>query len=96
MNWYSILQSIITWGLTTFAVACATWSAKISKRITILEEHDKSQQLILETLQTSGIATSAKLDNIQTSITTLATKLDLILEGRVVIGQNRRISDRRE
>ena len=43
MNWYSVLQSVVTWTLTTFAFACFVWAAKTSKRITKLEEHDVVQ-----------------------------------------------------
>lgn len=75
MNWYSILQSILTYVLTTFAVAVLTWAAKTSKRITRLEEHDKVQAESL-----------SKLDQMLENQVRMDTKLDLILSGRLKLG----------
>lgn len=75
MNWYSILQSILTYVLTTFAFAVLTWAAKTSKRITKLEEHDKVQAESL-----------GKLDKMLENQVRMDTKLDLILSGKLKIG----------
>ncbi len=75
MNWYTVLQSILTYALTTFAVACLTWAAKTSKRITRLEEHDKVQSESLN-----------KLDKMLENQVRMDTKLDLILSGKLKIG----------
>lgn len=72
MNWYSILQSILVYALTSFAVACATWAARTSKRITKLEEHDKAQAQSL-----------AKLDKMNEALVQLTTKVDLLLQGQL-------------
>lgn len=74
MNWYSILQSILTYALTTFAVAVLTWAAKTSKRITKLEEHDKVQSESL-----------GKLDKMLENQVEMNTKLDLLLSGKLRI-----------
>lgn len=83
MNWLGILQSILTYGLTTFAVACATWAAKTSKRITILEEHDKAQQdmLIAHAKQSEVFAT--KIDKVISNQVEMSTKLDLLIGGKL-------------
>lgn len=75
MNWYSILQSIITWLLTSFAVSCVAWAAKTSKRITKLEEHDL--------VQTSQLN---KLDDVIKNQVQMMTKLDLIVDGKLQLG----------
>lgn len=75
MNWYSVLQSVITWGLTTFAFACFVWAAKTSKRITKLEEHDVVQAGQLQ-----------KLDTIMDKQVEINTKMDLLLQGKLNIG----------
>ena len=72
MNWYSVLQSIITWLLTSFALSCVIWAAKTSKRITVLEEHDKVQAESL-----------SKLDEVLKNQEQLSTKMDLLLEGKI-------------
>ena len=82
MNWYSILQSIITWLLTTFALSCAIWAAKTSKRITVLEEHDKVQ-----------IAGISKLDEVLKNQEQLSTKMDLLLEGKIKLRRSKEDED---
>lgn len=74
MNWYSVLQSVITWTLTTFAFACFVWAAKTSKRITKLEEHDVVQAGQLQ-----------KLDTIMDKQVEINTKMDLLLQGKLNI-----------
>lgn len=82
MNWYSILQSIVTWLLTTFAFSCAVWAAKTSKRITVLEEHDKVQ-----------IESISKLDEVLKNQEKLSTKMDLLLEGKIKLRRSRKDED---
>lgn len=79
MNWYNVLQSIVTWLLTGFAASCFAWAAKTSKRITILEEHDKVQSASLD-----------KLDDIIKNQEAMSTKLDLLLGGQLNIKSPRR------
>lgn len=82
MNWYSVLQSIITWLLTTFALSCVVWAAKTSKRITVLEEHDKVQ-----------IESISKLDEVLQNQEKLSTKMDLLLEGKIKLRRSRKDED---
>lgn len=82
MNWYSILQSIVTWLLTSFALSCIIWAAKTSRRITVLEEHDK--------VQTENLS---KLDEVLKNQEKLATKMDLLLEGKIKLRRSRKDED---
>lgn len=82
MNWYSVLQSIVTWLLTSFALSCVVWAAKTSKRITVLEEHDKVQ-----------IESISKLDEVLKNQEKLSTKMDLLLEGKIKLRRNRKDED---
>lgn len=82
MNWYSALQSIVTWLLTSFALSCVVWAAKTSKRITVLEEHDKVQ-----------IESISKLDEVLKNQEKLSTKMDLLLEGKIKLRRNRKDED---
>lgn len=82
MNWYSVLQSIVTWLLTTFALSCVVWAAKTSKRITVLEEHDKVQ-----------IESISKLDEVLKNQEKLSTKMDLLLEGKIKLRRSRKDED---
>jgi hypothetical protein len=82
MNWYSVLESIVTWLLTTFALACVVWAAKTSKRITVLEEHDKVQ-----------IAGISKLDEVLKNQEQLSTKMDLLLEGKIKLRRSKEDED---
>jgi uncharacterized coiled-coil protein SlyX len=82
MNWYSVLQSIVTWLLTTFAFSCVVWAAKTSKRITVLEEHDKVQ-----------IESISKLDEVLKNQEKLSTKMDLLLEGKIKLRRSRKDED---
>lgn len=82
MNWYSVLQSIVIWLLTTFALSCAVWAAKTSKRITVLEEHDKVQ-----------IESISKLDEVLKNQEKLSTKMDLLLEGKIKLRRSRKDED---
>jgi uncharacterized coiled-coil protein SlyX len=82
MNWYSVLQSIVTWLLTSFALSCVVWAAKTSKRITVLEEHDKVQ-----------IESISKLDEVLKNQEKLSTKMDLLLEGKIKLRRSRKDED---
>ena len=46
MNVMKIVESVLTYFLTAGFVATVTYFFRISKRITILEEHDKEMQLL--------------------------------------------------
>ena len=83
MNWYGILQSILTYTLTTFAVAVATWAAKTSKRITILEEHDKMQQSSLTEHDKQLENLNKTLEKLLSNQVEMSTKLDLLLSGKI-------------
>lgn len=82
MNWYNVLQSIVTWLLTTFALSCVVWAARTSKRITVLEEHDKVH-----------IAGISKLDEVLKNQEQLSTKMDLLLEGKIKLKRSRKDED---
>lgn len=86
MNWYTILQSVLVYGLTTFAVAVATWCAKTSKRITILEEHEKS----MDVLVSSQRLAEQKIDEVVAKQIEITTKLDLLLSGKLSVSNSRR------
>lgn len=77
MNWYAILQSIVTWCLTAGFVTAIGYFAKTSKRITKLEEHDAVQSQSL-----------SKLDDIIKNQVEMSTKLDLLLSGKLQIGRS--------
>lgn len=82
MNWYNVLQSIVTWLLTTFALSCVVWAARTSRRITVLEEHDKVH-----------IAGISKLDEVLKNQEQLSTKMDLLLEGKIKLKRSREDED---
>ena len=67
-----ILQSVLTYFLTAGFMAAVGYFAHLSKRITILEEHDKEQMKAVE-----------KVDTLSEKLTRIDTKLDLLLEGRI-------------
>lgn len=85
MNWYNILQSIITWLLTSFALSCILWASRTSKRLTVLEEHDKEELESLEAQQTvlrmqeHHITVLEEHDKVQSES---LTKLDNILKNQ--------------
>lgn len=72
MNIMQILQSVLTYFLTAGFMAAVGYFAHLSKRITILEEHDKEQMKAVE-----------KVDTLSEKLTRIDTKLDLLLEGRI-------------
>lgn len=83
LNWYGVLQSIVTWLLTGFAASCFAWASKTSKRLTILEEHDKAQQHSIDRQTEVSEKLNRKLDDIVANQVAMTTKLDLLLEGRI-------------
>ena len=85
MNWYSVLQNIITWALTGFSVICFTWAARTAKRITILEEHDKAAKEALHEQANQAVELDKKLDKIADTQIEMVTKLDLILNGKISV-----------
>ena len=85
MNWYGILQSVITFALTSFAVAVFTWATKTSKRITKLEEHELMIKDDITELKATDLRSISKLDEMIRNQERMNTKLDLLLEGRINI-----------
>ena len=72
MNIMQILQSVLTYFLTAGFMATVGYIAHLSKRVTILEEHDKEQIKAVE-----------KVDSLSEKLTRIDTKLDLLLEGKI-------------
>lgn len=85
MNWYNVLQSIVTWALTGFATSCFVWAAKTSKRITKLEEHEPELRAAITDLKNKDSNADTKLDTILAQQIEMNTKLSLLMEGRIVI-----------
>lgn len=85
MNWYNVLQSIVTWALTGFATSCFVWAAKTSKRITKLEEHEHELRAAITDLKNKDSNADTKLDTILAQQIEMNTKLSLLMEGRIVI-----------
>jgi hypothetical protein len=72
MNIMKIVESVLTYFLTAGFVATVTYFFHISKRVTILEEHDKEQ-----------IKAVDKISNLTEKLTRIDTKLDLLLDGKL-------------
>ena len=72
MNIMQILQTVLTYFLTAGFMAAVGYFAHLSKRVTILEEHDKEQMKAVE-----------KVDTLSEKLTRIDTKLDLLLEGKI-------------
>ena len=72
MNIMQILQTVLTYFLTAGFMAAVGYFAHLSKRVTILEEHDKVQSKAVE-----------KVDDLADKLTRIDTKLDLLLEGKI-------------
>ena len=76
MDVSEIIQSILTYFLTAGFVSTIAYFFHLSKRVTILEEHDK---VVHDTIE--------KIDGLVSSMTDklarIDTKLDLILEGKI-------------
>lgn len=68
-----ILQTVLTYFLTAGFMAAVGYFAHLSKRITILEEHDKEQMKAVE-----------KVETLSDKLTRIDTKLDLLLEGKII------------
>ena len=78
MNIMQILQTVLTYFLTAGFMVAVGYFAHISKRITILEEHDKEQMKAVE-----------KIDPLSEKLTRIDTKLDLLLEGKIINKEDR-------
>ena len=85
MNWYTVLQSIITWTLTGFAASCFAWAAKTSKRITKLEEHEHELRQDIAELKSTDAKSLTKLDEVINNQVKMSTKLDLLLDGKITL-----------
>lgn len=72
MNIGQMVQSILTYFLTAGFVATVGYFFRLSKRITILEEHDKEQ-----------IKAVDRMSDFAEKLTRMDTKLDLLLEGKI-------------
>lgn len=68
-----IVQQILTYFLTVGFVSTVAYFFHLSKRVTILEEHDKEQ-----------IKAVGKVENLSEKLTRIDTKLDLLLEGKII------------
>lgn len=67
-----IVQSILTY-ICTGGLACILgYFIRLTKRITVLEEHDKEH-----------LKTAAKIDNISERVIQMDVKLDLLLKGKL-------------
>ena len=73
MDIMQILQTVLTYFLTAGFMAAVGYFAHLSKRITILEEHDKEQMKAVE-----------KVETLSDKLTRIDTKLDLLLEGKII------------
>jgi len=72
MNIMEIVQSILTYFCTAGFVSATAYFFHLSKRVTILEEHDKDQIKAVE-----------RVDTLSDKLTRIDTKLDLLLEGKI-------------
>ena len=72
MDVLEIVQSILTYFCTAGFVSAIAYFFYLSKRVTILEEHDKDQ-----------IEAVKKVDSLSDKLTRIDTKLDLLLDGKL-------------
>jgi len=72
MNVMKIIESVLTYFLTAGFVGTVTYFFRLSKRITILEEHDKDQ-----------IKAVDRISELSNALAKIDTKLDLLLEGKI-------------
>lgn len=72
MDIRQLVQSILTYICTGGMAIAVGFFASLSKRITILEEHDKEQ-----------IKAVDKVGTLSEKLTRIDTKLDLLLEGKI-------------
>ena len=72
MDILEVLQQILTYFCTAGFVSAVGYFFHMSKRVTILEEHDKDQ-----------IEAVKKVDSLSDKLTRIDTKLDLLLEGKI-------------
>lgn len=72
MNILEVVQQILTYFCTAGFVSAVAYFFHLSKRVTILEEHDKDQ-----------IEAVKKVEGLSDKLTRIDTKLDLLLEGKI-------------
>ena len=72
MEIMEIVQSILTYFCTAGFVSAIAYFFYLSKRVTILEEHDKDQEEAVK-----------RVDSLAEKLTRIDTKLDLLLDGRI-------------
>jgi hypothetical protein len=72
MNILEVVQQILTYFCTAGFLSAVAYFFHLSKRVTILEEHDKDQ-----------IEAVKKVDSLYDKLTRIDTKLDLLLEGKI-------------
>ena len=72
MDLPEIVQSILIYFLTAGFFSAVAYFFHLSKRITILEEHDKDQ-----------IEAVKRIDVLADKLTRIDTKLDFLLEGKL-------------
>ena len=72
MDILEVVQQILTYFCTAGFLSAVAYFFHLSKRVTILEEHDKDQ-----------IEAVKKVDTLSDKLTRIDTKLDLLLEGKI-------------
>jgi hypothetical protein len=72
MNIQDVIQEVLTYFCTAGFVSAIAYFFHLSKRVTILEEHDKDQ-----------IEAVKRVDSLSDKLTRIDTKLDLLLEGKI-------------
>jgi len=73
MDILQIVQQILTYFLTVGFVSTVAYFFHLSKRVTILEEHDKDQIKAVE-----------RIDTLSEKLTKIDTKLDMLLDGKII------------
>lgn len=72
MDFKQLIQSILTYICTGGMAILISFFSALSKRLTILEEHDKEQMKAVD-----------KIGSLTEKLTRIDTKLDLLLEGKI-------------
>ena len=78
MNVSEIIQSVLTYFLTAGFVSTVAYFFHLSKRVTILDEHDKDQIKAVE-----------RVDVLSDKLTRIDTKLDLLLDGKIISNEKK-------
>ena len=76
MDIMKLVESVLTYILTGGMAIAIAYFARLSRRLTILEEHDKEQIKAVDRIQ-----------SLSDKLTKIDVKLDLLLEGKIGIGK---------